>query len=382
MNNSNQRRKTAQTRQLNPKSNPNQNPRNANSNNAKRRKARARGRQNPSGVPGQNVNQVSNRRAVSVSDCARKYWATLANPITGPMGCVPGSLPLNTFKQRCFARGTVHSGGGANNFGWIIVDPLNFGTNDVFSVYHTIAGYAGGPDIINGADVQGVYSNSNYSISSLDDSQGGESEMRVVGLVLRIRYIGTALNMGGTYTAFHDPNHWTLANQSGDFIGGQERAKIIPITNDWVNVYYAPANNTDYDLITITASPFPGPGSSASRFYMGIVINGATPGAPFAYQVYGVHEFAGKTIRGTTLTETDPLGLSAGATVASASLPNSLSPEANEASFIGRCADFLATGITTVQNVATAVNTVRNAVRSTGALNVNLPPYVPKLHLQ
>lgn len=287
------------------------------------------------------------------------------------MGCVPSSLPIQSLKQRVYTRGTFTTGVAASNFfGYVIADPVQAVANDTTSIISTVAGYAS-TLITNsaGANTTTAKSNSNFasttfSLSSLNNQQ------RTVGSLLRVRYAGTELNMGGTYTVLSQPEHRCSVGSDVTQLGADVTAVRMPITKDWVNVWYFPALNADTQF---TNPNFQDPtliGNTTNAFYMTIAANTAVAGQNFEYEHWTVYEVIGNNTRGATRSHADPNALAIGATIMVATPPAAGNIPKHEKNFIDKAFEYLRSGITGVTSVIGAGVSLATAAKAA-------QPYLP-----
>lgn len=297
------------------------------------------------GVPKATVPKPMQATMPHISDCAEDYGRCLANPFTGPLACVPGSIPIRTWKTRFWNRGTIVVG--ANGIGYIVADPLNFSVNNLNSVHITDSTFAG-PGFSAVAGSITAQSNSTFTFAQIGGT-GSLMQVRVVGFGVRIRYSGTELNRAGTIYSFHDPTHSTLLNETAATLGDEEQMKRFPVSRDWTTVTYSPVIADDFQLNPFLSVNFNTAG--ANRWYIGHLIAGAVPGVSFDYEVYGVYEFNGQTVRGMTVTHSDPIGLAAAVTVSQAAPPSQGSGEVREVSFLSKMGHELTHAFSTALSV-------------------------------
>jgi len=250
----------------------------------------------------------------SLSPCAFNYAACLANPFTGPMGCVPTFPALMTRKFRVFSRGILVTST-TTSTGFICCDPLNFACNDRACLFYTGAGYLvnGFMDMSGVAGVTSAVSNSDYSFNQFADPVG--ANLRVVGFGIRIMYEGSMTNEGGLVCGLQEPDHQTLQAYSMADMGIYDESRRYTVRRGvWYTINYKPVNNGD--LIMSTNAQFPSliyvaaTKSATIGNYLGFLIQSATAATPFLFEVYGVYEASGPPIRGKSQTEVDYHGFS------------------------------------------------------------------------
>jgi hypothetical protein len=284
-----------------------------------------------------------------LSGCARDYARTLVNPFSGPLACIPSFPVLMTRKMRTWARGSFSTG--TNSQGWIAADPKYGAINNSATVYYSTAGMAPVAVDMAAVGVGTANSNSDYALGTVGPAA---NLYKVVGYGLRFRYTGTSLNQGGTIVALCDPNHNSLQGRSYANFQAELMSKQFPFGREWINVLYKPVT----DLELTSQSTFPANTGAATDlcFYMGAYINSAVAAQPFEFEVYGVYEWEGATIRGQTPSHADPVGFAA-IQVASLNSPTTVpkagnDPSKHEASFLKEVGNtLLQTGSTVFGNM-------------------------------
>lgn len=281
-------------------------------NNAPRRKPRSN-RKRKSRNNTRNSNKLLNS---AISTCALKYAACLANPFTGPMGCVPTFPGLSTRKMRCFCRGYMVTG--TMNYGFVAADPLSCVTNDQDTIAFTAATYTGNSielshPMVPTVGVAFASTNSDFSFAEFDDPGGASA--RVVGFGIRMKYVGTELNLGGSYFSLQQPNHQSIQNYNINDFGEYNECKKADVQRgQWITLLYKPSLTSELNLSS--ANNFPsisftsGTYSFLNSFYMGVLVISALPAQPFMWEIFGVYEISGGLVRGKSPSEVDYHGFS------------------------------------------------------------------------
>jgi hypothetical protein len=265
-----------------------------------------------------------------LSPCAMKYARCLANPFTGPEACIPSFPAVLSKKVRVFAKG-VFTTSSTTNIGFILLTPTNFIANNLGGCFTTDSTFAGTAFTNAGTGVINNGSNSEYSAASFG-SGVTLAKYRMVSAGIRVRYIGTNLNLGGQLVAYQDPDHQSLITRTITDIDGETESRRLPYSRDkWSKVLYRPA----YDEENNFQAVFP-PIAGATQF-MGIITESAVASQPFEWETFAVFEVIGRNVRAKTLSEVDPAGYAA---VHTASLhpqnllPNQVPPEQQEQSMV------------------------------------------------
>jgi len=245
----------------------------------------------------------SGRPVVHLSPCAVDYARCLINPFTGPLACVPTVPSLDSRKERVFARGTF--GASATGFAYVVFDPRESIVNDRDCGYYSLAG--GGAVDIQTQSLAGISANFR-SNSDYQTAQIGENSLladyRVVGSGLRIRYVGTELQRGGTVVGLCEPTHCSLVGQTQTTMLAYDESAIFDATRNWSNVVYRPFLDDDFDFIG--TFPVKANLDSDTCFFLGFTISGTVSGNSWDFEAYTVSELNGVNIRGMTYSHADP----------------------------------------------------------------------------
>jgi len=306
----------------------------------------------------------------ALSDCASDYARCLANPFTGPIACVPTFPALMTQRMKCYAKGVLSTG--TNSFGYIVVDPAQLVANNFSAIVTSTAATAVAVVATNAVqDPNAAFfaTNSEYA-STAFGSTPATAKYRIVGAGVRIRYIGTQLNLGGYLIGLHEPDHNNLNNQTIANLDAQLESRRLVPDREWATVLYKPIETLDLEF----QDSFPGNASASAdgAYYMGFAITSAVAGQPFEWEYYGVYEMEGRNLRRKTPSHKDPVGFSAVHTIASTSqelYPTKRKDQEREHGFLSRALDYLGSGISHASKWIEGVGTAgRVASAMRGAL--------------
>jgi len=279
---------------------------------------------------------------VYLSPCAKDYVKTLANPINGPLGCVPSFYPSYTKSIRTFAKGSLSASNANGGFVWF--NPSAMAVNDAACVLYTNGLYAGTGSYGIGTGVATAVCNSPYAVADVNATSSG-IQYRVVGACIRIRYAGTALEKGGTITSLRDPTHSTLDTRLPSDVALDQTSRRFKPSNDWHQLNYAPAKASDYQLISETTF-ISAPITADDAWYMGFQIQCASSSPQlYDWEAYSVLEIQGRIVPGIKMRHSDPNAVALGAMVSNASQGSSQPPKQQEESFIQTAERYLSTGI-------------------------------------
>jgi len=268
------------------------------------------------------------RQFFRLSPCSEIYLHALLDPFSteGGAACIPDLLDLPSFKYLSIYRGTFNCG--AQTTGFVLMDCHAFGNTTTAAIVTTDASFAsnGVPASLATA---GINSHS-WTTQPFTNAQFGGNGLsaRPVGVGLRARYLGTELDRSGRLIPYRANSRVTaLANSStGTFLARPE-IPSLSCDREWVSVTYLPLSTVSfaYGLPDVISSVF-------SNVDLGIYVDGAKPGAPFEYEIYGHYEVVtaapGDAPPGMTSSHSDVAGMSAIRNVLEGDLPIA-QPESN-----------------------------------------------------
>lgn len=247
---------------------------------------------------------------VTIAKPAQDWAASLVNPFTGPLTGIPDYPAIQTRKYRTLAKGTMSTG--TAGFGYIAMTPDYFAINNGTAVSFTDSTYAGTTILLAGAGNNNVLANSDYALAAFG-AGAGLAQYRVVSAGLRVRYNGTAFDMGGSTVGFVDPRHQSVLGKSYTDISGEVQAKTFPVVrkeNHWVHMVFRHLDSDDLNYKT--AFPAFTPAATDQSSYM--VFACSQPGATvqtFDWEAYATIEATGRAVRGQTPSHYDPVGFAA-----------------------------------------------------------------------
>jgi hypothetical protein len=273
-------------------------------------------------------------RGVQISDCAREYLWALSNPFhfldnpEAQMPCVPSMPSRRTLKVLSFIRGSWSATAAGDACCGIMASP-NLPANNM-----TGGGYYPAAILFSNASVGGQFTA--YQSTFVGDTTSGANlnsmfasaqfanvlgapglQFRTVGFALRVRYIGTQLNMRGSLCTIQTPDHEDLQGQFGTNYRNYDQAMQFPVTKEWVTQTWSPCDSDEVDLqiltpVTATAGN-PPPNAGQVSYPIGAIFTYSvgTENFAFEYEVVAIHEVCGRAARGATKTTTDPVGFEA-----------------------------------------------------------------------
>lgn len=214
-------------------------------NKTKQNKARKPGQSGPKKKRSSKV-QGSAISAAALSECARTYFDAIARPFseTARKSCLPTFPSVASQKVSAVTNGVARIG--TNNLGFITVSPCLAGNVD--AIYHTNALSNSTAINVNSLDNVGISSPSlPYAYSQLVDGNASKPSSirgRLISVGLRIRYIGTELNLGGRMVGYVSPTHSNLNGATYHDLASRSEAVRMTVSREWSElVVYA--NTTD-----------------------------------------------------------------------------------------------------------------------------------------
>lgn len=293
--------------------------------NPNNRRRRSRRKAPQAGKPANNSAPASTTKArvrqrkrtprAALHGCGLLYAGALFNPGSAPLACVPSQYPTYTATNLVWAdiTFTVPAAGG-----FVVADPRIAATNSLACLAASNATYVpsapGSIDLNNNVSeyvlgkTNAPFTNGNIGVAE------DQVSYRVVGAVLKIRWVGTELERGGTMSCLCDINHDTLNSRTNADMLGQPASRTISVSRRWTTIWNYPVASQDYilSITPIAGGQVIGPSFASSFFYyMGAYISPASANNSFQARLEMQVEYAGKPVRSSAPTKSDPIGLSA-----------------------------------------------------------------------
>lgn len=267
-------------------SQPFQKPTQGNPSNKKRKTGKsARRRRNRA-----NRNRKTNQAGLNLSHCARAYLKAVTDPfdIAAEGACIPDLVDTPSQKLRTMIRGTFTTG---DSVGFIALNSNgNTSTNPIGVC--TSGTYAGSTVQYNGAvGIVNVYDYKfPYSASSLPGYG-----VRTVSCAVRVRYIGTQLNMGGVVLCVRSQGTWNLDGTDFQSASQMPVARTHVANRGWSSISTVPNTMATYDY---TSTP-----QQYDNLDLCILVSGAPKGNTFEYEVVYHREVISKSLVPPNMTE-------------------------------------------------------------------------------
>lgn len=298
------------------------------------------------------VNEATNRFSLGVPDCAANFGRLLADPFVAEhAACLPIYPTPSSLKLTTFMKGVAVCGSGT--VAGVTFCPERAVANDTVSLAYTSAAYAGSttPDLAAGTGKVLVTSNSPFA-----DTEFGATDTklqyRVVAAGLRIKYIGTALNAGGTLLAYSHPEHKSMESASEtDILSHDGATTLDAVHGKWHELTWAPID-ADY------RSGASGAGQPSMTVYFG---SSATNNVIY-FEAIAHYEVIGSGARGKT--PSHPAPRQAMAVIdAAVSAPTAVSSGQRKNSIVAALestAEMTVAGAKAASGIATAMVTFNN----------------------
>jgi hypothetical protein len=205
--------------------------------------------------------------------------------------------------------------------------------------------------------VNGISSNAPYSASQFGHDVG-QLSFRIVAFGLRVRFVGTELNRGGSKVCLVDPTHNSTQGRTEANLLAEPQARKCPVTREWVNLHWQPITTDEYGF---QAATFGGA-------YMTVMLISPDPAIslPFEFELYGIYEYQGSIARAQTHTFADPTGFAAVQTVSAQMNSVSHGSAAHTANQMHKLVhNYVNTGISGVRGAADMAASAASAASST-----------------
>lgn len=249
-------------------------------------------------------NAIVPHPVIHMPETTSDYLKSLCDPSAYRAIGIPSSDNVGSqtsLKQHVFGKGTFQIGTGG--WGYAMLNCGGAVASDGPAVQGSTASYPG-TTVGGGIGAEIFVNNSNSMFQQADFGVSPLASYRIVSAVLRIRYAGTQLNLGGTVRALQHPTHETLGGLNAAAIEGFRQAKRFPVSREWDHVVYCPLTDQYNTNPGVTVS-----GPYALPFMACLV--SSTPGNEFEYEYYINYEIIGRNIRGQTACIKDPTGYGA-----------------------------------------------------------------------
>lgn len=234
-----------------------------------------------------------------LSPCVIKYASALENPFKVIDGaCIPDMHGVPSYKMRYHSKGTFSIG--SAGVGYVAVNP-GVQANNVTAIYHTNNSFTGTSIVSSGTGVQTV-TFAGLPYASLDFGSGdNQTQGRLVGLGLRIRYIGTKLNEGGRVVMARHPTNKSLISQDiSGLLSSYQQLETESVSTRWRTCTYRPVSAEDYEYKA---------NNGMDHTSMCAIVKSSADNE-FEYEIVSYFEFCGQVLN-PTRTHSDISGLSA-----------------------------------------------------------------------
>ncbi len=237
-----------------------------------------------------------------LSDCTQRYIKAIHAPWSAIRACVPLPPCFPSQKLQCWYKGTMSTG--TQGIGFVFVDPVQGVTNDKDFGTYTGSNFAG-----TGLDqnplttgVTAFQSNSPFVDSNFT---ADETYYRIVAVGIRVRYVGSELNRGGSVVSLVEPDHASLNGFGIGSLLSYAGVHTQPTGRRWHECVWFPIDATE---IAYRNSP-----SAEGTMCMAVMVKAASAGTAVSYEfeVYGKYEIHGIKARGQDIMRGDTIGGSA-----------------------------------------------------------------------
>lgn len=249
------------------------------------------------------------KEACGLSPVACDYAKALLRADTGPLVGIPNGDSIFSKKYRLWTRGTATGTPDCS----IICNPFAAVCNDTNCIKIATGTSALPTDLASGSATNAPYGHTAFG-TGYDKVQA-----RLVSALLRVRYTGTQLNLGGLYYGLQEPTHGDIAGNSPGQMMTRTSCQHQAIQNrDWFEIRYRPVDGhdtwwidgiayTSAAVYSLTSDGLSVGGSDVRPMgiYAGLSANG-----PVEYEFWAIVEYAGSQVAGKTITPPDLQGYS------------------------------------------------------------------------
>jgi hypothetical protein len=193
---------------------------------------------------------------------------------------------------------------GTAGIGYVQTAPEQAGVNDAPALRYTTGAFTGSTYVGLAATTGVVSATSNAQFSFTQMGTTNQlNRWRIVSACLRVRYISTELNRGGSIVAFAHPEHQSLTGMGITQLLAFNSAKKVPVTREWTTVVYCPIN-----VVYLTSPSVENGFVDSGEQFMGIMVEGLQNNQ-LEFEFYANYEYEGPTIRGKTRCISDATGV-------------------------------------------------------------------------
>lgn len=244
------------------------------------------------------------RQKFQLSKCSRDYLKALVDPFghTDPV-CVPDLYDIPSAKYKTLARGTLKTG--QLGFGFIQTAVFGLLANNQYLIFTSDSNFNNSytSNDLNHIGVVAYYNTqAPYPLASFGvDEQLVQG--RVVALGIRVRYIGSNLNLGGRMAMFRPIGTTSTSGVNMGEALANRTTVSVPVTRQWRSVSWLPTRSSDYDYKSAINT------ADGIMPKMAILIE-SEPGNLFEYEVVMCSEYVG-AVTNVSASHSDVQGMSA-----------------------------------------------------------------------
>lgn len=241
---------------------------------------------------------------IHVAPKSMDYFRMLCDSSTFRDAGVPIGDPVPSLKSHCFSRGTFACG--TQGVGFVYFGPWNAGTSDTTCGLYSGPSFTGVAFTNIGTPPALVAVNTNAPYLAADIGPAPLAQWRLVSAMLRIRYTGTTLNLGGTVHGLFHPEQESLTGITIPGLDLYKQTARMSVSRDWQTINFCPSTQDGgYTEAADNAA-------LGRPYFMGFIVN-STPSNTFDFEFYVNVEYAGRNIRGQTPGTNDPVAYFAAA---------------------------------------------------------------------
>jgi hypothetical protein len=183
--------------------------------------------------------------SMRLSQCAISYARAQLDPFSAGLRenlpCIPDDKETTSLKFSTLTRSNVYVG--TLRYGYLVLNPTTKGSDNTMG-YSTLATYAATtvPSAV-GSTVSGLFDTSFPWIGTALPA------VRIVGCGVRIRYVGSELNRGGTVTKFCGVDNGVYTGATYNVLVSAPETKIEPVNRQWHTMAFRPKLGASTDFV-------------------------------------------------------------------------------------------------------------------------------------
>lgn len=238
-------------------------------------------------------------QAPCLSECAINYVKAIHAPWSSVRACVPLEPCFPSMKVTTWVKGSMVTG--TQGVGFVLVKPTAMVANDANSVFFSsnATTFVTAALSTSAAGTGATNSNSPFTASTFT---ADETYYRLVGCGIRVRYVGTELNRGGSVVSLCEPDHTSLDTFGRGSLMTYKSVHAEATRRGWHECCWFPIDAVE---VAYRADPV-----NDSTPCMAVMVQAADSGTSvtYEYEVFCKFEAHGRTAQSMTYMRGDAAG--------------------------------------------------------------------------